>query len=242
MAPNRTSAQRKTPLSADALAKGSTYAMEQAWCLLRDAVLLIQNRRYSSSLVLATFCLEQLGRAEIYRENAKQASAGKPVTLASMGRALTDHLPKLFKAQIPVTASIALYGEPPAPGSEAGIQLAEHLAAIRKINEREAPQKALDVRQRALHVDRIQHFPGWNRPSRAITRDDADSWVSAADVRYGLLRSELEADNTDVGRKIWAGIEQLELPESPWDIWTWQEETTEDREALKLMGKSVLGS
>src|SRR6266849_167665 len=186
MATKKTSAQRQIPLSADVLTKGAVYAMEQAWNLLRDAVLLIQNKRYASSLVLATFCLEQLGRAEIYRENAKHASAGKPVTLASMGRALRDHLPKLFKAQIPVTASIALYGEPPAPGSEDGIQLAERLAAIREIREKEAQQKALDIRQRALHVDRIHDFPGWNQPSRVITRDDADYWVGAADVRYGL--------------------------------------------------------
>ena len=227
MARKKTSAQSKSPLTADVLAKGTTYAMEQAWSLLRDAVLLIQNRRYAGSVVLATFCLEQLGRAEIYRENAKHAFAGKPVTLHSMGRALTDHLPKLFKAQIPVTASIAIYGEPPASGSEAGIQLAERLAAIRKINEQEAPQKALDVRKRALHVDRIHHFPGWNRPSSVITRDDADSWVSAADVRYGLLRSELEKDNSEVGNKIRAGIEQLQLPKSPWDLWTWEEETAE---------------
>ncbi len=242
MATKKTSAQRQIPLSADVLTKGAIYAMEEAWILLQDAVLLIQNKRYPSSLVLATFCLEQLGRAEIYRENAKHALAGKPVTLGSMGRALTDHLPKLFKAQIPVTASLAITGEPPTPGSEAAIQLAERLAAIRKINEREAPQKALDVRKRALHVDRIQTFPGWNRPSSVITRGEADSWVSAADVRYGLLRSELERDNTEVGKKIWAGIEQLQLPESPWDIWTWQEETAEDKKARELLGRALLGT
>jgi len=88
MAP-KTSTQNKTPLSADVLAMGAIYAMEQAWNLLRDAVLLIQDKRYASSVVLATFCLEQNGRAEIYRENAKLASAGRPVTLGSMGRALT---------------------------------------------------------------------------------------------------------------------------------------------------------
>jgi AbiV family abortive infection protein len=241
MASKTISAQRKTRLSADALAKGATYAMEQAWYLLKDAVLLIQNERYASSLILATFCLEQLGRTEIYREYATQAFAGEPVTLGAMSRALTDHLSKLFKARIPVTASMAFHGGPPAPGSEAAIELAERLAAIRNINEQKAPRKALDFRQRALHVDRIHHFPGWNRPSHAITRDEADSWVSAAVVRYGLLRSELGRDDTEVGKKIWAGIEQLQLPESQWDIFTWQEETANEKEALKLIGKTVLG-
>src|SRR5713101_7971274 len=136
MATKKTSAQRQIPLSADVLTKGAIYAMEEAWILLRDAVLLIQNKRYPSSLVLATFCLEQLGRAEIYRENAKRASTGKPVTLGSMGTALTEHLPKLFKARIPVTASTVLYGEPPAPGSEDGRQLAERLTAIRELREK----------------------------------------------------------------------------------------------------------
>ncbi len=225
MAANRT--HDKIPLTADALVTGTTYAMEQAWHLLRDAVLLIQNERYPSSLVLATFCLEQLGRAEFYRENAKHASEGKTVTSRSMGKALTDHLTKLSKAQIPVTASAATWGEPPPPGSEAAIQLAGRLAAIRKIREKEAPQEALEARKRALHVDRIHTFPGWNRPPHVITKDDADYWVGAADVRYGLLRSGFERDNTEIGKKIWAGIANLQLPESPWDPWTWREETAE---------------
>jgi AbiV family abortive infection protein len=205
-------------------------------------VLLIQYKRYASSLVLATFCLEQLGRAEIYRKNAKQAFADQPVTVGSMDRALKHHLPKLLKARIPVTASMALYGEPPAPGSEAAMQLADRLAAIRERNEQEAPQKALDIRQRAIHVDRIHHFPGWNQPSRVITRGDADYWVGAADVRYGLLRSELQNDNTEIGKKIWAGIEQFQLPESPWDPWTWQEETAEEKAARKLIVEGPLGA
>jgi AbiV family abortive infection protein len=232
---------KKVHLTANVLATGATYAIEQAWHLLRDAVLLIQNKRYASSLVLATFCLEQLGRAEIYRENAKDASAGKRVTLGSMGRSLTNHLPKLFKAKIPVTVSMPVYGEPPAPGSQAAIKLAERLTAFRKILENEAPQKALEVRKRALHVDRISHFAGWNRPSKAITRDDADYWVGAAHVRYGLLRSELEGDNSPVGKKIWAVTQQLELQESSWNLWTWEEESAEDRQALKLIGERAFG-
>jgi hypothetical protein len=134
---------------------------------------------------------------------------------------------------------MAIAGEPPAPGSEAAIQLAERLAAIREIAEKEAPQKALEVRKHALHVDRIDNFPGWNHPSRVITKDEADSWVSAADVRHGLLRSELERDNTEVGKKIWAGIQQLHLPQSPWDIWTWREETAEEKQTTKLLDTQI---
>lgn len=211
------------PLSTNALARGTAYAMEQAWYLLRDSVLLIQHNRYASSVVLATFSLEQLGRAEIYRANAKLASTGRPASSRSMGKALTDHLAKLNHAKIPVTATATTFGEPPATGSQAAIELGKRLEAVRQALEKEAPLLALDVRKRALHVDRIREQPGWNRPSNVITRDDADYWAGAAVVRYGLLRTELERDITETGKKIWAGIEHL--PEPPWDVWTWEEET-----------------
>jgi AbiV family abortive infection protein len=197
--------------------------MEQAWHLLRDAVLLIQRERYASSVVLATFCLEELGRVEIYRKNAKDSEKGKEVTVGSMRRDVANHQSKLSPARIPVTAALASVGEPPAPGSEAERQLAERLSAIRKIREKQAPQKAFDIRMRALYVDRIQRMPGWNRPSREIRRDDADSWVGAAVVRYDVLRDELKQDNSEIGKKISAGIEHLQLPEPPWDVWTFEE-------------------
>lgn len=222
MSPDKSSARSKEPLSADVLARGSAYAMEQAWHLLRDAVLLIQQERYASSLVLATHCLEQLGRAEVYRKNAKLASEGKHVTLGSMGRALTDHMTKLYEAQIPVTAALATAGEPPAPGSPEERQLMHRLQAVRKLLEHSAPKKAMEDRKRALHVDRVHYAPRWNRPRKEIARGDAAYYVGAADVRYSSLRNELLGDETEVGKKIGARIEFLQLPEPPWDVLTWE--------------------
>ena len=74
----------------------------------------------------------------------------------------------------------------------------------------------------ALHVDRIREQPGWNRPSDVITKADADYWAGAAVVRYDLLRRDLERDATEIGKRIWAGIQHL--PEPTWDVWTWEEE------------------
>lgn len=187
-------------------------------------MLLIQHKRYASSVVMATFCLEQLGRLDIYREKAKDVEAGKIVTLETMKRELREHLPKLFKAQIPVTVSITGLGERPEPGSKAERQLAEQFATLRKYEENRAPHRALDIRMRALHVDRVRQAPGWNRPSHEIKRDDADSWVSAADVRYSLLRSELKKSASNIDKAIWAAAERLQVPDAPWDIWTWEVE------------------
>jgi AbiV family abortive infection protein len=195
--------------------------MEQAWHLLRDAVLLIQKKRYASSLVLATYCLEELGRAETYRQNAKRAFVGELVTLRSIDRAVREHQPKLYRAQVPVSVSEGFFGEPPPVGSEGERQLAERLAARRKALEQEAPRKALDDRQRALYVDRVQHVRGWNRPCQVISRDDADYYVGAADVRYGQLRLELKRDGSEVGKKIWSWLRDLQLPDPPWDVLTW---------------------
>jgi AbiV family abortive infection protein len=209
----------------DYLIQGTAYAIEQSWHLLQDAVLLIQNKRYQSSLVSATYCLEQLGRAQIYREKAKRVVAGERVTLNSMKRDLQDHIAKLYRAQIPVTAAVTSVGQGPDRGSEEGRLLGEQLAALRKMLEKQAPHKALHDRQRAIHVDPVQGWRGWNRPCQTIVEDDADYYVGAATVRYGLVRSDLKRDDSEVGQKIWEWILRLDLPEAPWDVWTWEEDT-----------------
>lgn len=139
-----------------------------------------------------------------------------------MARDLRDHLPKLYRAEIPVTVALASVGEPPLAGSEAERQLAERFKAVRKIRQQEAPGKALRDRQRALHVDWVQHAPGWNRPCQVVSYDDADYYVGAADARYGLLRLQLKRDRSEVGKAVWKWVKHLELPSPPWDVFTWR--------------------
>lgn len=225
------SPQDTAQISSVALVRGAAYALEQAWFLLADAVLLFQNGRYSSSLVLATYCLEQLGRVDLYRENSVRADKGETVTLASMSRELGDHLSKLYRAQIPVPTGLFFQGLPPAPGSDEERELAERLRRTRLILEKQAPRKALTDRTRSIHVDRIQRPPGWNRPCDEIEKGTADFYLGAAYVRYGLLRRELRLDNSEVGKRIWATILGLGVPEGQWDVLTWEKETAKSRKA-----------
>jgi AbiV family abortive infection protein len=225
------SAQDTAPISADALVRGAAYALEQAWFLLADAVLFFQNGRYPSSLVLATYCLEQLGRVDIYREKSARADEGGTVTLISMRRELSDHLSKLYRAQIPVPTGMFFQGAPPVPGSDEERDLGERLRQTRLILEKHAPHKALADRTRSIHVDRIQGPPGWNRPYKGIDKGTADFYLGAAYVRYGLLRRELRLDNSEVGKRIWAMILGLGVPEGRWDVLTWEEEASESRKA-----------
>lgn len=212
------------PLTEEALTNGTAYAIEQAWHLLEDAVLLIQNERHASSVVLAIYCLEQLGRAEIYREKAREAFAGKRILLHSMERELASHVAKLHRAQIPVIATVTFWGDPPASGTNALSDLARRLEETRRILQKSAPSKAERDRLNALHVDRIAAVPGWNRPVESIRKSDADYYVGAANSRYGLLRLEIQRDLTPAGRAIWARIEHLGLPETKWDVWSWRVE------------------
>jgi AbiV family abortive infection protein len=47
------------------LLKGAVYALEQAGHLLHDAYLLFLRERYASSIVLAVFSKEEMGRFEL---------------------------------------------------------------------------------------------------------------------------------------------------------------------------------
>jgi hypothetical protein len=92
----------------------------------------------------------------------------------------------------------------------------------RKLLQNHAPQKVLDRRTQALHVDRLRHYPGWNRPCRAVEEDDANYYLGGAMVRYAQLRLDLRRDYVGIGKVIWARIQQLQLPEARWDIWNWK--------------------
>ena len=52
-------------VTADFLLKGYALALEQCGLLLRDAVLLYENKSYANAVVLAAFAREELGRSRI---------------------------------------------------------------------------------------------------------------------------------------------------------------------------------
>ena len=90
-------------LSLDFLLRGAFYSMEQAWHLLQDGVLLFQRGRYSSSLVLSVYCLEEMGRAEICLRERERALTSAEVTVKDLRDAYTKHKLKLGQGQITVT-------------------------------------------------------------------------------------------------------------------------------------------
>src|SRR6185437_15516849 len=82
-------------LTSELLLEGAFCAIEQAWHLLENSVLLFQGERYATSVVLATYCLEELSRSKICFDFRTRILEGTPVTSADFSARREDHERKL---------------------------------------------------------------------------------------------------------------------------------------------------
>jgi|SRR5260221_5216622 len=86
------------------LLKGAVYALEQCGLLLIDAVSLINQKSYSSAIVLAAFAREELGRSRIltnfFDETVKN---GKSITIKKINKTCEDHVVKQHWGQLSTT-------------------------------------------------------------------------------------------------------------------------------------------
>lgn len=81
------------------LLHGAIYAIQQAGFLLHDAVALYKQGRYSSAVVLAVFCREELGRAQILFTLRRKALESGPVDRDRVIKECTDHIEKLRRGK-----------------------------------------------------------------------------------------------------------------------------------------------
>lgn len=208
--------QLATEVKADSLLRGTFYAAENAWHFLQDAVLLFQSGRYSNTLVLATYCLEDVGRASLCLQHRKK---GDSVTVKSLRKEFRIHAFSLAQAKIPVSVGSSSFGEPPPPGSPQEAELFERLRLKREKLENDAPHRAKTRRFGALYVTPLDDGIHWNCPSD-VSRDDADHWLGAAYVAYLRVRGEAlaVASEEDLDEAFWGWRRQPKLPEPHWDI------------------------
>ncbi|HLW81949.1 MAG TPA: AbiV family abortive infection protein [Candidatus Acidoferrales bacterium] len=204
-------------VGSDSLLRGAFYAAENAWHFLEDAVLLFKNRRYSNALVLATYCLEDVGRTSIYLQHRKNGDAP---TVKSLTEECRKHAFNLEQAKFPVSVCLSSGGEPPIPGSAEERELFERLSAKRQRLEKDAPTKAKERRFGALYVAPLEDGVRWNRPQLA-TREDADFWIGTAYVAYLFMRGRVlsTASAEELDQAFWGSEQrQPKLPEPDWDI------------------------
>lgn len=177
-------------LTARSIVQGAYYAMEQSGRLLADASQLYALRRWSSSLVLAVFSLEELGKADMLLTRAVDAASTGPKRSDEVMAGVTRHATKLKAGRGPltVTASVAFWGEVPEPNATEMIELERRLAEADRIALEHAPREAHEARMRALYVD-LGNFGLWSRPMET-TPSDAYLLVSAASIEYDVRRTK----------------------------------------------------
>src|SRR5258708_39176736 len=91
-------------MSPEDLLKGTFYALEQCGLLLRDANILYRNGSYASTIVLAAFAREELGRYRILLDLWRRARDGKDTfTADDVRKACDDHVTKQKAGMLSLT-------------------------------------------------------------------------------------------------------------------------------------------
>src|SRR5713226_2898178 len=153
-------------VSATGILEGAYYAMDQAGRLLNDAAALYDRNRWPSSLVLAVFSMEELGKAETLVNRAKDAANTGPKSVQDVMAGLASHRTKLRTGRGPltVTAAVSFWGDIPEPGTTEMAQIDRRLAEAERIAQQNAPGEAHEARMRALYLD-LGDDELWTRPT-----------------------------------------------------------------------------
>lgn len=176
-------------LTPELLLEGAFYATEQAWHLLEDSVLLFQGERYATSVILATYCLEELSRSKICSDFRTRVLEGTGVTSAQFSTKCEDHKRKLADGGIsPLVHKCEWVTEPTDPRQDQR-SVENVIAGVRKRRNR-LPKDALEARRKALYVDLLADGESWNRP-RLVGFDEAEPWLITAQEAYIPKRSQL---------------------------------------------------
>lgn len=182
-------------VTSEFLLKGYALALEQCGLLLRDAVLLYENKSYASARVMATFAWEELGRSQILLDFWRTRVSGSPVTLGEINAACKVHLKKQQAGMLSLTMR-------PEPDSEISKILAARTAhahdpqsqgwreADAKLKEIDAmliestPKDRHEERMTALYVE-PKSGTEWNRPADRSAKEVYEFLVDAVNDYRG---------------------------------------------------------
>jgi AbiV family abortive infection protein len=103
-------------LTADDLFHGAFCALEHAGRLLQDAVELWERGRYPSSVVLAVFAREEIGRYKILLEEREEAKKTGPRDTQTIQNRCRDHKDKLKRGMFGFAYSFNAHDDPELKG------------------------------------------------------------------------------------------------------------------------------
>jgi AbiV family abortive infection protein len=208
-------------LSVSSIVEGAFYAMEQAGLLINDAAALYTQRRWPSSLVVAVFSLEELGKAEMLLRRGIEAAATGPKSKEDVMAGANRHPTKLRAGRglATVTVSVSFWGDIPEPNALEGAELERQLNEAEQIALQNAPNDAHAARMRALYVD-LGENDTWARP-KETGPSEAYLMVSAASIEYGVRRGKFVQPTDAVVRRAVAELGGCipRLPEAPRVDW-----------------------
>jgi AbiV family abortive infection protein len=175
------------------LIEGVWFAMEQAGRLVTSAVTLYEAGDFSSSIVLAMFVHEELGRSRILLDMAVEVNQGKKkIRLDDVRKVCSNHLEKQKHGALSVVYH-GIRGEPLADAMYEQMRFkpgtAEYELAQKNIDQKlnniavAQPKDRHDTRIEAVYVDLNDDGKSWQRP-RSFTRQEAFQRVNDAANDY----------------------------------------------------------
>ena len=217
---------------------GSIYALEQCGILLRDAVVLYNNKAYSSAVVLAVFAREESGRYRILRELRKKVVNGEEVTIEDINRECKNHVRKQEWGQLStvqrgsgeeVLASLHRAKLDHHPQSQEYKEAAKRLNDITRRQRKRTPQDRHKERLSALYVEPNETGNDWNRPLEKSQEEARTFIVDAVNdysVQYDRLqRGTIQADDPELFQALQEWDERPDLPQPIWPRHTVGEKT-----------------
>ncbi len=161
-------------MSPEDLLKGTFYALEQCGVLLRDANILYRNGSYASTIVLAAFGREELGRYRILLDLWRRSRDRKETFSADqIGKACDDHVTKQQAGMLSVNVradrdsglgKILRAKMENHPHSEEYQSAEVELNRINEIKIKRTPHERHGKRMSALYVE-PESETQWNRPA-----------------------------------------------------------------------------
>jgi AbiV family abortive infection protein len=155
------------------LLQGAAYALEQCGLLLRDANLLYRSGSYASSLALAAFAREELGRYNILLGLRRRALAGEVITILDVQESCEDHIAKQRAGMLSIQftadrdsgfGTILRARMENNPQSTEWKRAKEELKRIDELKKKRTPSDRHERRLVALYVE-PSLGSHWNRPA-----------------------------------------------------------------------------
>jgi AbiV family abortive infection protein len=212
------------------LLKGSFYALEQCGLLLRDASVLYRNGSYASTIVLAAFAREELGRHRMLLGMRRRVLDGTETFTADQTRdECDDHVARqragmsssMMRADRDSGLGKVLRASVENPPQSPQFQKAR--ATLKKIDltkQKRTPSDRHEKRMLALYVEPLSETQ-WNRPddtsAMAAYEFLADAVNDYSGRYHNIACAILQQNDPDLYGAIeqWVDRPELPTPEHP---------------------------